>query len=72
MIHFQAPDGNSTEFVSVCDEQHTVGELTKKWFQVSAGETHPHSNCDLCEFDAGRQSNRLDYFYTRGLLKAKG
>ncbi len=69
MIHFQAPDANGTEFVSICDKVHEVGVLTRKWFQVSAGETHPHDQCDLCEFDEGKQSNRLRYFYTHSLLQ---
>ena len=71
MIHFQSPDGNGTEFVSVCDDgkQHEVGELTRKWFQVSVGETQAHTQCDLCEFDEGKQSSRLKSFYSHGLLK---
>lgn len=74
MIHFQAPDGNGTESVSVCEDgkQHEVGELTRKWFQVSPGDTSPHSECDLCQFDEGRMSSRLSYFYSHGLLKRKG
>lgn len=71
MIHFQSPEATKTEFVSVCDKTHEVGELTRKWYQVSEGETQPHNDCDLCEFDEGRQQSRLHHFYSHGLLKKK-
>lgn len=73
MIHFQSPEATGTEFVSVCEDGkvHESGELTRKWYQVSEGETQAHPACDLCEFDEGRQQNRLHYFYSHGLLKRK-